>query len=594
MEFGENQNNRHLNKILPIQKILILFFVAIFGILLILSAVSYRNGKTFKNSSFWIKHTQVILSQTAFHASLLKNLQFLNSEYLFTSDTANLNLYYNYKVRINKSLNFLQELTIDNNGQRLRIDSLTMLTNKLTSFLDNTIAQKKGQRLLDETIAGFFQERERLNAYIDRLIEEIRNEESALLMVREAANERSINIANTYFIIALGGIFVLLVVSFSSINYHFKKRIKAEEGLKKSEEKFLLLVNNIKDYAICLLDKNGHIVNWYEGAAQVKGYTNEEVMGKHISVFYTPEDMNRGEPEYNLKMAAEKGKYETEGWRIRKDGTRFWANVIITAIYNDNGEVKGFTKIVRDYSLHKKAEDEIRKALEKERELNELKSNFVSMASHEFRTPLSTILSSVSLLEQYTTTEQQEKRERHIKRIKSSITELTSILEEFLSLEKIEEGKIDVQKKHINIKELALKLCTEMSEITKPGQKIECHHEGNEIIVSDPVFIRHIMSNFISNSIKYSPANSKIIVYTGVGEDKITLGVIDNGMGISEEDQKYLFQRFFRAKNVTGIQGTGLGLHIVKRYVDMLRGRIQVKSELNVGTEFVVEFNRYQ
>jgi signal transduction histidine kinase len=307
-----------------------------------------------------------------------------------------------------------------------------------------------------------------------------------------------------------------------------------------------------------------------------------------MSIFYTPEAIRNGEPEQNLQVAAERGSLEVQGWRVRKDGSTFWADVLITAVHDKNGELLGFTKVTRDFSLHKKAEDERLKALEKQKELNEIKSNFVSMASHEFRTPLSTILSSVSLMEFYKTTETQDKRDKHINRISSAVNDMVAILEEFLSLEKIEEGKAQAKNELFNIKQLAENIRVKFSADLKSGQVIEYRHNGSENIYLDEGFLNHILTNLLSNAIKYSPENSSVLFVTNVENGTVTLRVKDDGIGISAEDQKHLFERFFRASNTGSIKGTGLGLHIVKRYVELLGGTIHVRSAINRGTEFMV------
>src|SRR5690606_16244426 len=176
--------------------------------------------------------------------------------------------------------------------------------------------------------------------------------------------------------------------------------------------------------------------------------------GKKIDFLYTYDDQRAGIPEYNLNKAAAEGRYETEGFRVNKAGNCFWADAYITAIYHPDGKIKGFTKVSRDFTVRKKLEEETEKALQKEKELNELKSSFVSMASHEFRTPLSSILFSASLIGKYNEPGQQEKREKHIEKIKSNVRTLSGILEEFLSIEKIEKGKITARPEKCDITQL--------------------------------------------------------------------------------------------------------------------------------------------
>ncbi len=234
--------------------------------------------------------------------------------------------------------------------------------------------------------------------------------------------------------------------------------------------------------------------------------------------------------------------------------------------------------------------DELTKALDKEKELGDLKSRFVSMASHEFRTPLSTILSSASLLAKYTESEEQEKRDKHINRIKASVINLTGILNEFLSIGRIEDGKIEVRHSHFNVKEFVTHLCTEMQVHVRQGQKIVYTHSGEEELMLDESLLRNILFNLLSNAIKFSHADGLILVNTAAHSGLFHIIIEDNGIGISEEDQVHLFERFFRASNATNIQGTGLGLHIVAKYVELLNGTITWKSELEVGTTFTLIF----
>ncbi len=236
------------------------------------------------------------------------------------------------------------------------------------------------------------------------------------------------------------------------------------------------------------------------------------------------------------------------------------------------------------------SKDELAQALDKEKELSDLKSRFVSMASHEFRTPLSTVLSSASLLAKYTEAEEQEKRDKHILRIKSSVHNLTDILNEFLSIGKIEDGKIITHYSAFNVQELLTIICSELQGIAKKQQHIIFNHSGDTNVYLDMTLLRNIFINLLSNAIKFSAEGGVIEVSSSVNAHDIVFGVKDHGMGISQEDQEHLFERFFRAKNATNIQGTGLGLHIVGKYVELMDGHIECKSELEKGTTFTISF----
>jgi PAS domain S-box-containing protein len=246
-------------------------------------------------------------------------------------------------------------------------------------------------------------------------------------------------------------------------------------------------------------------------------------------------------------------------------------------------------ELEKEVQERKKAVEETHKALEKERELNELKSKFVSLASHEFRTPLSTIMSSASLITQYKDKGDFEKLDRHVMRIKSSVGHLTNILNDFLSLGKLEEGKVDVQSETIELESFFQEIEEDLKSTLKAGQKIlvECN-SGIKSINTDGRILRNILFNLISNASKYSGENKNIYIRCKSANEEITFHIVDEGIGIPESDLKHIFERFFRATNANNIQGTGLGLNIVKRYVDLLGGQITFDSEYGKGSTFKI------
>jgi PAS domain S-box-containing protein len=237
-----------------------------------------------------------------------------------------------------------------------------------------------------------------------------------------------------------------------------------------------------------------------------------------------------------------------------------------------------------------KAEEDLKMALETEKELGELKSRFVTTASHEFRTPLATILSSVSLIAKYTRLEDEEKRQKHIDRIKASVTDLREILNDFLSVSKLEEGKMRNTPAKFKLTPFCKGIAEEMRMHAKPGQQIEYTHEGGEDVFLDNQILKNILVNLLSNAIKFSDEGGKIYLYSAIQDGEIQISVKDNGIGMSEEDQKHLFERFFRAKNAGSIQGTGLGLNIVRKYVELMDGEISFSSEINKGSTFTAVF----
>jgi PAS domain S-box-containing protein len=247
------------------------------------------------------------------------------------------------------------------------------------------------------------------------------------------------------------------------------------------------------------------------------------------------------------------------------------------------------TELEEEIKERKKAEEEVKKALVKERELNELKSKFVSIASHEFRTPLSTVLSSTSLINQYNELGDRDKVNKHTQRIKNSVNHLTSILNDFLSLGKLEEGRIDLQIDYLNPREFLDEVKEELSPTLKSGQQI--HIEGSSslpLVYSDVRILRNIFFNLVSNASKYSDENKSIYLSCYQEDNNVIFKIRDEGIGIPKSDFKHMFERFFRASNAGQVQGTGLGLNIVKRYTDLLNGSITFTSESGKGTIFSV------
>lgn len=252
-------------------------------------------------------------------------------------------------------------------------------------------------------------------------------------------------------------------------------------------------------------------------------------------------------------------------------------------------KVEERTLILRE-ALHEleRSQQELSDALNKEKELNEIKSRFVSMASHEFRTPLSTILSSAALIARYTQSDEQDKRDRHIKRIKDAVRHLNILLEDFLSLGKLEEGKIAAECTLFDVCAFQNEVVDEMKGILKDGQTVEVSYTGSPMFDTDSRLLKNILINLLGNASKFSGEQAAIRLAMANTGSHLRVTVTDQGVGISEEDQQHLFSTFFRGKNVTNIEGTGLGLHIVKRYVELLHGTIELTSQLDVGTEVTV------
>ena len=380
---------------------------------------------------------------------------------------------------------------------------------------------------------------------------------------------------------------------------------------------------------IITIDDKGLIETINRAAANLFGYHQDEVIGNNVKMLMPSPYRSEHDMYINTYLKTKKPKIigigrEVEG--LTKSGKRFPFRLAVSeVILNDRIMFAG---IVHDLTNIKHAEEELRlsnvrleekveqrtndiekvvnklllankklessqnelqKALEKEKELSELKSRFVSMASHEFRTPLSTVMSSASLISKYTKEDENNNRLKHVDRIKSAVDNLTGILNDFLSLSKLEENKVTVDKVQIDFEKLFLTVADEVKGILKEDQKIEHHFNADEVLIqTDERILKNILFNLLSNAIKYSPKDSTISCKAIFEHKALKIEIIDEGIGIPENEQKHLFDRFFRASNVENIQGTGLGLNIVKRYVNLLNGDITFESKEGKGTIFHV------
>jgi PAS domain S-box-containing protein len=377
------------------------------------------------------------------------------------------------------------------------------------------------------------------------------------------------------------------ITGFMGIAIDVSKHKKLEDELNNFQHLFLQLLRNFPDGAISIIDnKYNFIYTGGELHTRLNSDPKQLIGGKIYSKF--PEPLRQIIQTMLGNIFMHKNIISDFELPYPIAGDIYVMDAF--PLKEEDGSVNKAGVIIRNISQRKRIEQELQQALEKEKELSELKSRFVSMASHEFRTPLSTVLSSTYLIEKYTTADEQPKREKHLQRIVSSANMLTDILNDFLSVGKIEEGKIQVRPAQFNIQEMIIAITGELKSTLKKQQNILYHHEGNPNVLLDASLLKHIIMNLVSNASKFSPDTSSIDIKTISHNHHIILSVKDHGIGISKEDQKHLMERFFRGANAGNIQGTGLGLHIVSKYAELMNGKVECKSELEKGTEFIITF----
>jgi PAS domain S-box-containing protein len=356
------------------------------------------------------------------------------------------------------------------------------------------------------------------------------------------------------------------------------KEILSQEALILSEERFNLFVDSNKEYALYMIDAEGHIISWNAGAERIKGYKPEEIIGKHFSIFYTPEEASAEKSQHELEIAAQRGKFEEENWRTRKDGSKFWASIVITSLKDENSKIKGYGKVIRDLSATKIAEENLRQAIV-------ARDEFMSIASHELRTPLTALKLQLQIAQRINPSE------KSLSICLKQVETLSVLMDELLDISRIQSGKLNFTFKKTNLSKLVFNLCHIFEEaFKKENTELICEFQQDIDGIWDSFRIEQVITNLIANALKYAPGKP-VKIYVQGNEDNAQLYVQDSGPGIPKEKQKKIFDRFERVGSPS-VSGLGLGLYISHQIVEAHGGTIDLKSDLGKGSTFIVTLPR--
>jgi PAS domain S-box-containing protein len=362
---------------------------------------------------------------------------------------------------------------------------------------------------------------------------------------------------------------------------------------------YRLLIESVQDYAIFVLDPAGRMMSWNAGAERLKGYTAQQVIGRHFSMFYPPEDVAAGKPERALRKAALAGRIEDEGWRVRKDGRRFWANVVITALRTRDGELVGFAKVTRDLTERRRAQE---RALEDARRIadaeaaSRTKSEFLAAMSHELRTPINAALGYVELLALGLGGPLTEQQRDYLARIRRSQQHLLGIINDLLNYSRIEAGRLEYALVPVTVRAIvdAVLPMIEPQALTK-GVEIRVEWLNDEVtVVADPMKAEQVLLNILSNAVKFTPAGGNVRVLCAAAADSASIAVSDTGPGIPQEQQVAVFQPFVQLGRTltSGHEGTGLGLAISRDLARAMGGDVFLQGSSGAGSTFVLRLPR--
>jgi len=379
------------------------------------------------------------------------------------------------------------------------------------------------------------------------------------------------------------------VRAFFKITRDLSERRKAEIELRQSEERFRLMVEGVIDYAIFMLTPEGNVASWNLGAERLKGYTALEIIGKHFSRFYPPEALEQGKPAWELKQAIEQGRIEDEGWRVRKDGTRFWANVVITAVHGEDGRLRGFSKVTRDLTQ--------RRQIEKLQEADHQKNQFLAMLAHELRNPLAPMRTALHIVGNPHAPVETVARAKEI--AQHQIGHMARLLDDLIDVARIGEGVIDLRREVVDVASVLVSAVQRVRHLVQE-RRLRLTVDGIEgalFVEADPTRIDQILNNLLTNASKYTDPGGHIWVSAEREGSKAVIRVRDTGIGIDAAMVPRIFDLFVQGERRLdrSAGGVGVGLTLVKKLTELHGGSVEARSPgLGKGSEFIVRLPRVE
>ena len=365
------------------------------------------------------------------------------------------------------------------------------------------------------------------------------------------------------------------LTGFAKVTRDLTERRRHEEALRASEHRLRLLLDSVSDHAVFMLDAQGNVRSWNRGAEVINGYTGPEIVGRHFSIFFSPADQAAGKPQRELELALEHGRFEDEGWRVRKDGTRFWGKVVVTPVHTDAGELLGFAKVTQDLSLQRRAE-QLERSTQRTNE-------FLAMLAHELRNPLAPIRNAVTILQR--TDEEIPPQVRKLRDvIDRQLTQLTRLVDDLLDVSRLTTGKIKLRRERIDLREVVSRsIETARPQIEARRHLLQVQAPDQPLVVDgDGTRLAQVVQNLLVNAAKYTPEGGEIRVIARRDGREAAVSVQDNGRGIGPDELEHIFELFAQGQaghSASADGGLGVGLALAKALVQMHGGTMAAHSD---------------
>jgi PAS domain S-box-containing protein len=547
--------------------------------------LSYRKIIRQEDDQRWVAHTHLVLENLDAMLFDLSEEETNQRGFIITGEASYLAPHASASSRLQRDSDEVRRLTADNPRQQHSLSQLHPLFETRLTQLQEGIALREKQGMAAAISIVRDGRGKQTMDQIRALVVEMKGEEEQLLRQRLKIAEVSSQRTKTFIVV--GNIVAVLFLFMSAlvILQEMSRRLKAEEALREGEERFRLLVSGVKDYAILMLDAEGRLASWNAGAERIKGYRADEILGKHFSVFYPPEDVEHGKPQFELKVAEEQGRVEDEGWRVRKDGSRFWANVVITALRDDKAGLRGFAKVTRDMTERRRAEEEMETRNAQLEAANKELQAFSYSVSHDLRAPLRTIDGfSLAILEDYENKLDAEGK-TYLQRIRAATVRMGQLIDGLLNLARI--SRAGMVRENVDLSPLAREIAAELLA-SQPQRQANIVIPPKLPVKGDRLLLRVVLENLLSNAWKFTSGRPITRIELGIEPNgrEIIHFVRDNGAGFDMQHANKLFGAFQRLHRESEFPGTGVGLATTQRIIHRHGGRIWAEAALGEGATF--------